>query len=527
MDILYVASLFDYESSITVSSKVSLKCFSGSFNGISQEPAPLSDIPPSSKAADGHSLLINFTGKQSWLSFATWIIRLIGKCLTEGTLYVEGLVNLSFVSAACMLLCYRDADLHMACFEFVRIISTGMDYGILPSEKLIQSISTILSEDEEGLPVFRNTIYDSSMGGCLHAVHSRCPDVVVKMTAADLVTVFPESIRRTRSPELKAALCNSYIRIAKSCPHHIWRPESLIYLLCSSNSCYALIDCFRIALSTIGFDVVEEEMADDGNMHLSTPNHVAYENLRVGGKRLVEDPNMSKAKRQKQDQEIIMSNANPQDVKKRAHKFTIDTKNEYYEYMHKLLFSFVEFLHPPGGKANSLSPEVALTALSTLGIAFCIYPQKTLSHCILGKMREWIPWICEQAEHCHSLPFDLFIFLEAVHSFLLVESNPLEENKLFRNIGDGADSMISVLNLPWTHNLVIVEPHPPWKTKCLSVQVLSKMGCILQSGTDLKVLDLGLQDEVEEVRTEAVISMPIIVLWSGLAILTHMFKRLQ
>ncbi|KAL6965637.1 non-specific serine,threonine protein kinase [Sarracenia purpurea var. burkii] len=58
------------------------------------------------------------------------------------------------------------------------------------------------------------------------------------------------------------------------------------------------------------------------------------------------------------------------------------------------------------------------------------------------------------------------------------------------------------------------------------VQVQSKMGCILQSGTDLKVLDLGLQDEVEEVRTEAVISMPIIVLWYGLAILTHMFKRL-
>ncbi|KAL6991969.1 non-specific serine,threonine protein kinase, partial [Sarracenia purpurea var. burkii] len=52
------------------------------------------------------------------------------------------------------------------------------------------------------------------------------------------------------------------------------------------------------------------------------------------------------------------------------------------------------------------------------------------------------------------------------------------------------------------------------------------MGCILQSGTGLKVLDLGLQDEVEEVRTEAVISMPIIVLWYGLAILTHMFKRL-
>ena len=41
------------------------------------------------------------------------------------------------------------------------------------------------------------------MGGCLQALHSNCPDEVVKLTAADLVSVFPESMRRTRSPELK------------------------------------------------------------------------------------------------------------------------------------------------------------------------------------------------------------------------------------------------------------------------------------------------------------------------------------
>ncbi|KAL6958179.1 Polyamine N-acetyltransferase 1, partial [Sarracenia purpurea var. burkii] len=56
-----------------------------------------------------------------------------------------------------------------------------------------------------------------------------------------------------------------------------------------------------------------------------------------------------------------------------------------------------------------------------------------------------------------------------------------------------------------------VFPKASFSNAC--VQVQSNMGCILQSGTDLKVLDLGLQDEVEEVRTEAVISMPIIVLW--------------
>lgn len=37
----------------------------------------------------------------------------MNKCLTEGTLYVEGLVNSPFVSSACTFLCYGDADLQM------------------------------------------------------------------------------------------------------------------------------------------------------------------------------------------------------------------------------------------------------------------------------------------------------------------------------------------------------------------------------------------------------------------------------
>lgn len=45
--------------------------------------------------------------------------------------------------------------------------------------------------------------YDSSMGACLGTLHSRCSDVVVKLTAADLVNIFPLSMGRTKSQELK------------------------------------------------------------------------------------------------------------------------------------------------------------------------------------------------------------------------------------------------------------------------------------------------------------------------------------
>lgn len=93
--------------------KLALRCFCESFTGIVNDPACIGDIPSSIKPVDGCGLLIDLSGKRRWQPFATWILKLLCKCLTEGTLYVEGLVNTSFVSAACSLLCYGDADLHM------------------------------------------------------------------------------------------------------------------------------------------------------------------------------------------------------------------------------------------------------------------------------------------------------------------------------------------------------------------------------------------------------------------------------
>ncbi|KAK3000866.1 hypothetical protein RJ639_021096, partial [Escallonia herrerae] len=119
----------------------------------------LSDFPACSKPAGGHGNLIDVTGKIRWQPLATWVVKLLCKCLSEGTLYVEGLINVPFVVAACTLLCYGDAELHMACFDFARVIGVVVNYDIVPSEKLIQSISIILSEDKEGLRVFRNFRY--------------------------------------------------------------------------------------------------------------------------------------------------------------------------------------------------------------------------------------------------------------------------------------------------------------------------------------------------------------------------------
>ncbi|KAF9600437.1 hypothetical protein IFM89_009352 [Coptis chinensis] len=112
-DLLYVASISCGTSSSKASAKVSLKCFSESFNGIIYSPHLFSDLPECCRPKDGPGILIDITDKPRWQLFATWTIKIMSKCLTEGTLYVEGLINASFVSSACALLCYGDATLHM------------------------------------------------------------------------------------------------------------------------------------------------------------------------------------------------------------------------------------------------------------------------------------------------------------------------------------------------------------------------------------------------------------------------------
>ncbi|KAI9186767.1 hypothetical protein LWI28_020672 [Acer negundo] len=83
--------------------------------------------------------------------------------------------------------------------------------------------------------------------------------------------------------------------------------------------------------------------------------------------------------------------------------------------------------------------------------------------------------------------------------------------------GDSVDPLnVVVLKLAWTNPIVVSEPHPPWKTKCIAVQVASNLGQSLTTESVLEVLDLALLDESEQVRIEALLSLPVIVLWSGL-----------
>ncbi|KAK2405514.1 Ataxia telangiectasia-mutated and RAD3 protein [Trifolium repens] len=514
-DVLHAASL-----SVSESSRVMIKCYSECFSGIE-------DLPPTNKPMDGCGLLIDLSGKSRLRPFATWILKLISKCLTEGTLYVEGLIHASFVSSACSLLCYGDSDLHMACFDFVHIIATVTDYEPIPHQNLIRSIVTILNLDKEGLPCFRNTTYDSSLGVCLNTLHSSCPEDIIKLTAADLIGVFFGSLWRTKSQQLKVALCSAYVRIAQVCPPHVWKPEHLISALCHTEPCLPLIECFQVAVSTLGPHLFGEIQGNNKNVALLLNENKSIESIRHGQKRSIQDMDNLKIKRQKLNEEIDFTDASIEVELKYSCIVTCQTVEEYASHMNKSLLSFVQSLNAPAVGPGSLRPDIALPALSILCIAFSIYPESDLSVRIFQQMLGWLSWIAEQAKQGNSISVDISTYLEGIHSVLLLKSVSFKENNPLQDGNCHADLMLVVLKLPWTHTLLVIDNELPWKTKCLSLQVLSKLGLSLSSKVVLEVLDLGLHDEAGEVRTEAAITMPVMVLWSGLDISPPVFKRME
>ncbi|XP_059314440.1 serine/threonine-protein kinase ATR isoform X2 [Lycium ferocissimum] len=522
-DLLYVASICD-KPSPTEPREVLLRCFSESFGGgwSNHDTTILSDLPLCCKPSDGNGILINVKGKERWQPFASSSIKILCKCLTEGTLYVEGLLETSSVLSACTLLCYGDTDVHMACFDFLRITGAAMNHEIIPAERLVQLITAILRGDEDGLPVFSNTAYDSSIGGCLHVLYSNCPDDIVRSTSADLVTIFPHSLLKTRSLDLKDALCLAYTRIAMSCPPHIWRPESLIHLLYSPTPIMPLIECFQVALSKLFPDLSGVESVTNDGKGLSD----VHESPRIAEKRPGEYLEISNAKHQKIDDENRYSSTNYEDVIKLSYGFSSLGKKQYADHMHNSLTRFIKLLKPPSQESSSLGPEVALTALSTLCIVFCRHPQAELSIQIFHQMYEWVPWLCEEAKQKFPIPIDLHFFLEAIHNLLIIAGSLPNESKYFKTKGDNLALMQSLLRLPWTRSQS-TDTYSSSKAKILSLCVLSKIGPVLQDGNDLDILDLGLRDTAEDVRTEAVISIPVILMWSGFGLMNHIFKMLE
>ncbi|ESQ47406.1 hypothetical protein EUTSA_v10027615mg [Eutrema salsugineum] len=496
-------------------SHIPFRCFCLSFSGIWGDSCHLCDLPDTNKPRDGDGIVLNLLGAKRWQPFATCIIKLICKCLTEGTLYVEGLIHTSFVKAACSLVCCGGADVQMACFEFVSLVGSILSFNILPHVGLIQSIILILSTDEEGLPVYRNAVYDSTIGRCLMTVYSSCSDDDVKQTAESLVLVFPHALQRTKSEELKASLCNAYVRIVKSCPPCIWKLNCLLELLHLSEPCLQLIECFEALLVVLGPDFVRGETTKCGS-YTSTASDKPVKGINVGQKRHIKDESTHKKKRQKVGVDT-----------QQGGYFATNVADEINEKdvasLRGMLISTVESLKPPPDGLSLLRPEVSVVALSILTNAVCLCPWTEMIYRLFHQMFAWIPWITEQVEKNNPIMFDVSFYLEGIHNVLLVPDLDLQYE--YTSNGNELDAIQVLLKLPWTHFLLFEKHSSLLKSKCLSVGIWIKLG--LRDESCFDIFDMALSDVFEQVRAVAVISMPLKVLFSDLDALSYILRRLE
>lgn len=164
-------------------------------------------------------------------------------------------------------------------------------------------------------------------------------------------------------------------------------------MLSFPEPCFALIDCFQAALFILGPDYVGGSLPGSG---LSELSNKSIENSKIGEKRPFEDLDIAKNKRQKVDGEIMSSEADMLVECKKPHTKICETEETYANNLHNLLVSFVGCLRAPSIRADALRPEVSLTALSMLCIAFCRHPETHLSQVIFQEMVSWIPWIYKQ-----------------------------------------------------------------------------------------------------------------------------------
>jgi len=194
---------------------------------------------------------------------------------------------------------------------------------------------------------------------------------------------------------LQDALCCAYVRICRTCPPHVWKPESLICLICSTKDCYVLQDCFKVALSVLGPDLVGGRALCDISVRQSPASDKLSGGSRSGSKRSAEDIGASNVKRKKAGGDEVVCDFDEQ-AACMSSQLLLEQNEKYASDVRASLLSYVEFLKPSSLNTELVGGEVALTALSTLCIVFCKYPITNLSLSFLQLILLWIPWIHEQ-----------------------------------------------------------------------------------------------------------------------------------
>lgn len=188
-------------------------------------------------------------------------------------------------------------------------------------------------------------------------------------------------------------MCSAYLRIAKICPTHIWRPGIILSLLCSPTPCLPLINCIRMVIDVCCGCLADKDVDVGRNMLESTKKLVLP---KAGQKRSVESNDDYHRKRQKIEENKLLQRSNILFGNGTAGLLSCKLDEEYALELQKSLLKFVGLLKPECCRTVSLKPATALRALSMLCLAYYDYPEMGLSVNIFQQVLSWIPWICKQ-----------------------------------------------------------------------------------------------------------------------------------
>lgn len=558
-DLVSVASFFGMPTTFTQCITLSLKCFCGAYSTLgadrSSNEQSFCKLPSCWKPLDGPGLLIDVTGKDRWQPLAEWTLKLLGRFLSESVLHVEGLLTARFICAVGSLLCFGDNSLQKTCFELLRVVIPIVDVESVPSEKIILSITCILSFDDEDSISVRNAAYDSAMASCLSALFIIINKETVESTAQKLLDVLPQTVLNTKSPELKAAMCLGFEQILKHCPPHIWKLESFLQLLFVPDVRSDVCRCLQYTFEVLDLMNVSRESAQSAangsggavsglkqqQRDFCTCEEVVVLAERTSGKRKNGNSEEAIAKRCKHETDIQCQSRPPESaIHACENPFTegdcsdncliqwefmrgklehtssfnrgsalVEQKRSCAIYLHKKLLSIISALKPSAIEPGRFNIEGILSALQVLAQLFSNHPD-TLCYQVLTRQIElWIPWISCKGQTGSLTLFQLSVFLEGLEKLLFKAGVKL-------NVQDCelVNGLLAILQLPWSH-LVCDKKKIMQNVKYTAVAIAFKLRMKL-SEPDLKlVCTLALKDEDASVRSKVALVLPDAAVQSG------------
>lgn len=162
----------------------------------------------------------------------------------------------------------------------------------------------------------------------------------------------------------------------------------LVNILCFPKPCFSLIECIRVAISTLASDCAREDDLNCQGKKFDVPN--------VSKKRSAQESNYLQLKRQKTNEVVLIPSTNEHIGVEITEFSPCEQEKQCASTLHSQLASFVDRLKPDNVEVSSLTPEISVMALSLLCIAFHGFPDTSLSITIFQRVLSWIPWICSQ-----------------------------------------------------------------------------------------------------------------------------------